>query len=106
MLAREEALSPILLPDSRLLKNQVSCTKARAAAQSRASMFTLPGLMPSQPTSSSQHDQTSEAQMFSRVLCSNNGLLSTQRAWASLSSLATCVCPPLRKALWAKWDYF
>lgn len=43
MLAREEALSPILLPDSRLFKNQVSCTKARAAAQSRASMFTLQG---------------------------------------------------------------
>lgn len=37
MLAREEAESPILLPGSKLLKNQVSCTKAHAAAQSRAS---------------------------------------------------------------------
>lgn len=59
MLAREEALSPILLPNSRLFKNQVSCTKAREAAQNRASMSTLPGLVPSQPRSRSQHDQTS-----------------------------------------------
>lgn len=28
MLAREEALSPIPLPDSKLFKNQVSCTKS------------------------------------------------------------------------------
>lgn len=36
MLAREGVLSPILLPDSRLFKNQVSSTKACVAAQSRA----------------------------------------------------------------------
>lgn len=101
MLAREKALSPIPLPDSKLFKNQVSCTKARmracvracvrGAAQSTASLFTPPGLVPSQPRSSSQRDQTSDAQMCARALCSNNGLLSTQRAWVSLSSLATYI---------------
>lgn len=99
MLAREEALSPIPLPDSKLFKNQVSCTKARmracvracaGPAQSRASLFTPPGLVPSQPRSS-QRDQTSDTQMCARALCSNNGLLSTQRAWVSLSSLATYI---------------
>lgn len=97
MLVREEALSPIPLPDSKLFKNQVSCTKARmrvcvrGAAQSRGSLFTPPGLVPSQPRSSSQRDQTSDAQRCARALCSNNGLLSTQRAWVSLSSLATYI---------------
>lgn len=42
MLAREEDWSPMLLPDSKVLRNQVSCTDARAAAQSRPSLFTLP----------------------------------------------------------------
>lgn len=36
MLAREKALSPIPLPDSKLFKNQVSCTKARMRACVRA----------------------------------------------------------------------
>lgn len=36
MLAREEALSPIPLPDSKLFKNQVSCTKARMRVYVRA----------------------------------------------------------------------
>lgn len=43
---------------------------------------------------------------FSRALRPNNGLLSTQRAWASLSSLATCVCLSLWRPLWSKCDYF
>lgn len=100
MLAREEALSPIPLPVSKLFKNQVSCTKSphacvhacvHGAAQSGVSLFTPPGLVPSQPRSSSQRDQTSDTQRCARALCSNNGLLSTQRAWVSLSSLATYI---------------
>lgn len=64
MLAREEAESPILLPGSKLWKNQVSCTKAHAAAQSRASSVHASGAASFTAfTSSSQHDQTSDALM-------------------------------------------